>query len=237
MRNITLIVLAVGLIILSFYVYSSYQFSVAVGEAMKSVYGDGGVKEQLSESKYGIGVEKVNKQTFQLLHEEDSTKTSIVGSNIKKNDGVITVFLDGGSIIFEDYYDKNCMACGIEHEVIGKYYEKPILIIRTELFRSSIFQLINLQTGRIDTLPSIPILSPNSKLAVVDNYVSKDSLTEGIRLYSVSKGGFKYVVQIGQGWVPRLYYWNSEEELIVQAIPLIDKNLSEDEKVYLRINI
>ncbi|MEM6726035.1 MAG: hypothetical protein AAF598_18480, partial [Bacteroidota bacterium] len=184
---------------------------------------------------YGDHIEEISPKTYEKYRLKRTRHSNLDTSKIRKSKGSIQVQLKIGTLTFQDHFEENCMACVIEHEAMGTIPQLQIAIIETSYYRSRICQVINLQSGRIDTLTSTPTISPNYTLAIIENDISKDTLTKGLNLYAIEEGRFRFTRQIGDKWTPIEYFWKDSLELYAKVYLVEDNQILYDEEKCIRI--
>lgn len=215
--------------------YSCPKVDETLNRELKNWWDERNKKIKADALIYGGNVEEINQELYEKYRLNRERNSNIDSSEIRKIKGQIQIELKGKTLVFKDYFDDKCMACVIEHEVIGEIPTLNKVMIETHYFRSGISQVVDLNNGRIDTLDCTPIISPNLEFAATINYVSKDTLTEGIKIYSIEDGEFRFVRQIGNKWIPKECFWKDNDEIYAK-VNLVNENqiLWEKEK-FIRI--
>lgn len=231
----SILVIVIGIV--AFYAYVGCQFKNSM-ENLADTINDNSErkgKERADALIYGKNIEEISQELYEKYRLNRQRNPNVNSSEIRKVEGEIQVKLKGKVLTFKDNFDNECMACVIENKVVGEIPTLNKVIIETYYFRSGISQIVDLNNGRIDTLDWTPKVSPNYELAATDNYVSKDTLTKGLKIYSIEEGGFRLVRQIGDKWIPREYFWRDNDEIFAK-VNLVEENqiLWEEEK-FIRI--
>ncbi len=193
-------------------------------------------KRMADEKIYGEDIWEILPVYYNRIRKEIMKTPKIVPSQIKKSEGQIAIQVGGGILRFEDHQDKNCQACIIKHEVAGEIPSMKKLLINTFYYKSSTCQILDLKTGQIDTLHSIPAISPDSTWVATDNFLGQDTLTMGLNIYKIEGSDFVFLNQVGETWITKEFFWNEKNDIFAKVHLVKDKIIEYDSVRHIVIN-
>lgn len=231
----SILVIAIGIV--GFYAYVGYQFMNSMENLADTIKDNSERKRKRRADAliYGKNIEEISQELYEKYRLNRQRNPNVDSSKIRKVEGEIQIKLKGKVLTFKDNFDNECMACVIENKVVGEIPTLNKLIIETYYFRSGISQVVDLNSGRIDTLDLTPIISPNDEMVVTENYVSKDTLTKGLKIYSIEEGKFRFVRIIGDNWIPREYFWRDNNEIFAKVSLVKENQVVWEEEKFIRI--
>ena len=236
LKNALIIFLIIISVITGIYGYINYRMGKAVEHFTETVKESARKRQKRLESGYGQGIKEITQDFYSSARELRELIPQINPSIYSTKEDKIEIVINNQKLLFENYYDNHCMACAIDHELIGEIRELNKVIIITYYFRSSIVQLIDKENGKIDTLEGIPVFSPDYKLMVTQNHQSKDELKEGIKLYAVNQGQILFIRDIGQNWIPEEIIWLNNRVILAKIYPKEKDNVDWDKIMYIRVS-
>jgi len=231
----SILIIVIGIV--GFYAYIGYQFKNSMENLADTIKDNSERKRKRKADAliYGNNIEEISQELYEEYRLNRERNPNVDSSKIRKFEGEIEIKLNGKTLTFKDNFDDKCMACVIEHEVIGEIPTLNKVMIETHYFRSGISQVVDLNNGKIDTLDWTPIISPNAELAATENYVSKDTLTKGLKIYSIEEGEFRFVRQIGSNWIPKEYFWRDNDEIFAKVNLVKENQVVWEEEKFIRI--
>lgn len=114
--------------------------------------------------------------------------------------------------------------------------------IKLERWEQNDILMINKENGNIDTLWSLPILSPQKKhLLELSSSWGLEGIPNGIRVYKYEKNKLKLYFQIIQStWIPKSSFWKNENTILIKVLPTnkytADNNTINNDFKYLEIS-
>ncbi|MEO0897146.1 MAG: hypothetical protein AAFY71_12150 [Bacteroidota bacterium] len=166
-----------------------------------------------------------------------SEKKTLGISSIVKKEGVIIIETKNTKIVLADHLEANCQACVKLYEVVGELPSISKLIIEEQQFRSSTSLLIDLSTGKIDTLQNDLFFSPNLKLLINSNQMSKDQVIGGFKIFEIIDGELSFNRIFQADWRIKELNWTAEGELLIKANPIEDEMIYWNRFEYYKIKI
>ena len=198
---------------------------------IKESTSDVSIRPLLKEQIIGI-----SKAKYLTAKESINFQNQIELSEIKKDNKKIIVPVGSGKIVFKDNYDEKCMACIVVHEMIGEVKAINKVVIESGYFRKVEYQLVDLEKGRIDTFPSLPIFSPSCKYFVTNDGISKDSISGGINIYAPYRGYVNKVAKREGEWIPSEMFWEGDDYIFMEVNIMEDGNINSEEIRHLKIS-
>ena len=238
LKVIGIIVLIIGIGYLGYYMYINYLLSSLSKDVKNSI-------EKISERSnnknrdeiLGNHVNEITINQYLKYKKERNKNLKITKSDIQKTGEEIKILTSNGIKKFTDNFDKDCMTCIVEHEIVGEVTGLNKIVIETGYFRFSEFQVIDLKTGQIDTIESFPNFLVLGELVACSNDNSKDKLNGGLQIYKKQNKRYKKV-EIKEGnWVPIEINWIDSNQLIAKVHLIKEGRVIDENFKYVDIKI
>ena len=174
-------------------------------------------------------------QCAQYLENKALNKYSALAS---RNENTLTIMVSGNTTTLIDKSAENIQLK--KYSLVNVYKDIGYGLVHVQYWESHTYYLVNLQTGQIEDIEGIPVISPSKKYLVSVNFAGPSGESDPIiKIYKLSKPHLILDWSLKPNWEPSDPKWISDTELLlvknVFSEKLLLKNKNEED-LYIKEN-
>lgn len=187
---------------------------------------------------YGRQVFPISKREYFKRDSLVNYKSKVSSSNIKSINGKIIISTERKPLIFKNNIDKKCMSCVQDYSVVGQVESLQKVIIESGYFRHVEFQIVDLESSEIDTIPDYPSFSPSMKYMVSNAFNSKDTIYGGLNIYTIYNRNINLMGKRGEGkWIADEIFWTDDKTIYARIVRNKDGDYDWGNYEYVKIDL
>ncbi|MEM6966846.1 MAG: hypothetical protein AAF573_18925 [Bacteroidota bacterium] len=195
-------------------------------------------REKERKETYGRKVFPISKSKYFEMDTLTNYQSQISPSNIKSVAGEIKISTKQKQLIFKNHNDPSGVVGVEDHSIVGQVDDLRKVIVRSSYRRHVEYQIIDLASGKIDTIPDYPSFSPSLKYVASNAFYSKDTIHGGLHIYTIYKGNINLMGKRGAGkWMADQMFWLDDKTIYAKIVKMEDGDFQKRDFEYVKIDL
>ncbi|MBO9703615.1 MAG: hypothetical protein J7604_25650 [Sporocytophaga sp.] len=151
---------------------------------------------------------------YRNLFIKDTLKTN-------KIDGILTLPLKNKVIKLKDFPIAQYESEGLEYKLVGEILSPNKYVVEVSYWEGKDYLLINKANGNVDTIWSIPYISPdNKRILTISPQWGMEGVPNGVKIFLNKESLIEEYKIIQDMWVPREVAWKNNFTVIIKMTPV-----------------